>query len=218
MAKKFYPVKKQPWYSVLLMISALWMIGGFLTLLPNGAASKPNILGYFSLCTFAPAATLFCFAGAAVTCLLRALLFKTDSAGERAPFSRHLFALAVIIPLLAVAGVATGIWAADASRFTSAIVTDISAPAPDRLRDGSFTGTWQSDEVEATVELTVSAGRITGGRLLSGKNVPENVFTEMIDGLTATQSLEIDAVTGATASSSVVLKACEQALLKSSGQ
>ena len=46
-----------PAYRPLLALSGLFALGAVLTLVPNPNASWPNILGYSSLCTFAPGAT-----------------------------------------------------------------------------------------------------------------------------------------------------------------
>ena len=45
---------------------ALWAVLGLLTLLP-ASASKPNMLGYYSLCTFVPVSTVILWAIAAIT-------------------------------------------------------------------------------------------------------------------------------------------------------
>lgn len=63
-------------YAVLLLVTVVAAAGGVVTLLPAAGASYPNILGYRSLCTFAPAASLYCFLIAGVTCALRATLVK----------------------------------------------------------------------------------------------------------------------------------------------
>ena len=72
-------------YKILLGFTVLCTLGGILTLLPTGAASYPNIIGYKSLCTFAPAATFFCFFIAGLSCFIRSTLIKdsSGSAGQR---------------------------------------------------------------------------------------------------------------------------------------
>ena len=44
----------------------IWAVVGLLTLIP-AAASKPSLLGYYSLCTFAPISTLILWAIAVVS-------------------------------------------------------------------------------------------------------------------------------------------------------
>jgi len=90
-------------YSILLWLSLLATIGGILTLLPRSAASYPNIIGYSSLCTFAPAASLYCFFIAGLSCFIRATFVKDQlgTAGER--FRNHGKALVIPATLLAAA-------------------------------------------------------------------------------------------------------------------
>lgn len=71
----------KPLYAALLGFTVLATLGGLLTLLPWESASYPNVLGYKSLCTFAPAATLFCFFLAGLSCHLRAALVKDQDGG-----------------------------------------------------------------------------------------------------------------------------------------
>ena len=75
----------KPVYFSSLSITILATLGGFITLLPRAAASYPNILGYSSVCTFAPAASLYCFFIAGLSCFIRSVFFKyeTGSAGVR---------------------------------------------------------------------------------------------------------------------------------------
>ena len=44
----------------------IWAVVGLLTLIP-AAASKPSLLGYYSLCSFAPISTLILWAIAVVS-------------------------------------------------------------------------------------------------------------------------------------------------------
>lgn len=98
----------KPLYGGLLLFSLLCTVGGILTLIPASGASYPNVLGYSSLCTFAPAATLYCFLAAGITCVLRASLVK------RAAFNqgRPVFKLVPILVLVVVAGlaIASHVW------------------------------------------------------------------------------------------------------------
>lgn len=92
-------------YIVLLIITILITLGGLLTLMPWPAASYENVFGYKSLCTFAPAATLFCFLIAGTFCFLRAAFFKPQGGTASERFRRHakhLIPLAVVL-ILAIA-------------------------------------------------------------------------------------------------------------------
>jgi hypothetical protein len=54
-------------YIGLLGLSFLFALAALLTLLPRAGASWPNVLGYKSLCTFAPMATAACALLAGIT-------------------------------------------------------------------------------------------------------------------------------------------------------
>jgi len=99
-------------YTPLLVLSGIFALAAVLTLIPNPAASWPNILGYRSLCTFAPGATFACALLAAITCTLRARLVR------RIP-------LPVFVPVVAIAllgiglAVSTLAWAGAKARYGS---------------------------------------------------------------------------------------------------
>ena len=59
----------------------------------------------------------------------------------------------------------------------------------------------------ATVEVTVKSGRIESVRLVSGKNVDSGLAQTVFSRVKETGSTAVDAVSGATASSNVLLKA-----------
>jgi len=65
--------------------------------------------------------------------------------------------------------------------------------------------------VSATVEVTVAGGRLTALRLLEARNVEPSVADTMFAAIRERQSSSVDAVSGATASSNVLLKAVEAA-------
>ncbi|OHD26463.1 MAG: hypothetical protein A2Y38_01945 [Spirochaetes bacterium GWB1_59_5] len=63
-------------YKPLLVLSGLFALGAVVTLMPNPAASWPNVMGYSSVCTFTPGATFACALLAAITCTVRARLVR----------------------------------------------------------------------------------------------------------------------------------------------
>jgi hypothetical protein len=71
-------------YGILILVSLLATVGGILTLIPAAGATYENLFGYRSLCTFAPAATFFCFGIAGTSCVLRASLVKRKAMAGRA--------------------------------------------------------------------------------------------------------------------------------------
>ena len=85
----------------------------------------------------------------------------------------------------------------------------------DRIDDGIYTGEfYMSDFVGAKVKVTVDNNEITKIEFLDhkyGKGRKAEVITEDV---IEKQSLEVDAISGATGSSRVILKAIEDALVK----
>jgi len=96
-------------YKLLLLFTITASLGGILTLIPAAGASYPNIIGYSSLCTFAPAASLYCFFIAGTTCFIRSTLIKDQSGTIKDRIKKHGKSL---IPLLFVLILAAGstIW------------------------------------------------------------------------------------------------------------
>lgn len=76
-------------YKTLLLFTSLATLGGILTLVPWKNASYPNILGYSSLCTFAPAATLYCFFIAGFSCFIRSTFVKEERGTAAQKFKKH---------------------------------------------------------------------------------------------------------------------------------
>lgn len=89
-------------YLVLMLVTLVAAIAGVLTLVPASGASYPNILGYRSLCTFAPAATLYCFGIAGISCVIRASLVKRKGLYGKATFSTPAIAVVAFVLVLAV--------------------------------------------------------------------------------------------------------------------
>jgi uncharacterized protein with FMN-binding domain len=240
-ARKPEPETRQPAsYRALIGLSLMFSILAVVTLLPNPNASKPNVLGYRSVCSFAPAATALCGLLAGITCTVRNRVFSRRAASAR--YSPFIVPAAVGLLLSGIA-LASGLrFAAVQSRFQAVIretaATDASAAASswadagsaataadassaasgnasaggsDGFADGTRRAEAGSGEVRAVVEAVVSAGRITDLRLIDGVNMEkrlvETLFGKVIEG----QTTEVEAVSGATASSNVLLEAVRKA-------
>lgn len=81
--------------------------------------------------------------------------------------------------------------------------------------DGTYTGTGKGFKSEVTVEVTVSGGKITEVVVLDHDDTPafwDRAEGDTIDRIIEAQSLEIDAVSGATASSVGIIEAVFDAL------
>jgi uncharacterized protein with FMN-binding domain len=91
------------------------------------------------------------------------------------------------------------------------VVADVS---PTAVRDGTYQGEQDNGLVAAKVEVVVKDGAITAIRVLMHRHGPGHGADAIIDRVVAAQSLNVDAVSGATSSSKVMLKAIETALKK----
>ena len=92
-------------YKLLLLLSLVAAAGGVITMIPAAGASYPNIIGYSSLCTFAPAAALYCFFIAGSSCFIRATFIKDQSGSLKDRAVKHRKSL---IPLVIVLITAIG--------------------------------------------------------------------------------------------------------------
>ena len=93
-----------------------------------------------------------------------------------------------------------------------------------KLQDGTYIGEYtgtKGDSRNATVEVTISGGKITRISILKGAIDSSGEPVELADGMTMddlfqkvmqSESLQVDAVSGATLTSKAHLKALENAL------
>jgi uncharacterized protein with FMN-binding domain len=197
-------------YWALLGLTTALAVLAVVTMLPNPGAAKPNVLGYRSVCSFAPAASALCGLLAGLTCTIRNRRFSANAASMR--YRPLILPIAVGLLLLALAVVFGLRFISAELRFGSVIAkTESRAQSVAALADGTRSATFSEGEVSATVELAVAAGKITGIRLAGGKNIPGNVAARIFDEVKAKGSTAVDAVSGATASSNVLLRAIEAA-------
>ncbi|MGI5840051.1 MAG: FMN-binding protein [bacterium] len=81
-----------------------------------------------------------------------------------------------------------------------------------KISDGVYSGSYKVFPVAAQVRVTVAGHRITGIEMVEHKN-GRGAAAEVIPAkVTEAQSLQVEAVSGATYSSKVILKAIEAAL------
>lgn len=78
--------------------------------------------------------------------------------------------------------------------------------------DGVYVGEYDVDFVYAKVEVTVQDGVITNINILEHKNGRGSRAEVVVDRIIEEQKIEVDAVSGATNSSTVIKKAVENAL------
>jgi uncharacterized protein with FMN-binding domain len=80
------------------------------------------------------------------------------------------------------------------------------------VRDGVYTGEYSfKDLVGAKVKVTVKDNEISNITLVEHKNGLGKKAESITDSVIGAQSLEVDVVSGATASSTIILKAIENA-------
>ncbi len=83
------------------------------------------------------------------------------------------------------------------------------------IEDGIYGGEYNNGLVFVRVEVTIQGNTIAGVRILEHRNgmgQPAEAITEKV---VSSQSLEVDAISGATMSSQTILKAIENALINS---
>jgi uncharacterized protein with FMN-binding domain len=196
-------------YWGLLALSLAFSALAVVTLLPSGAASKPNVLGYRSVCSFAPAASALCGVLAGVTCTMRNRLFSRQASATRyRPMIVPGGVGLILVVIAAVFGIRFG---AAQSRFTAIVEKTAPRAAALTLADGMRSGSYEEDDVSATVEVTVAGGQITLLHLVSGTNVDAALAETLFARVKEAGSTQVDVVSGATASSNVLLRAIETA-------
>ncbi len=197
-------------YYGLLGLTIAFSVLVVVTMLPNPSAAKPNVLGYRSVCSFAPAASALCGLLAGLTCTIRNRRFSANAASMK--YRPLILPIAVGVLLVAVAVVFGARFIAAESRFGAVIAkTAAQAGAVVALADGTRSATFSEGDVSATVELSAAEGKIAGIRLTGGRNIPGEVAVKIFDEVKARGSTSVDAVSGATASSNVLLRAIEAA-------
>ena len=99
-----------------------------------------------------------------------------------------------------------------------------------KLKDGTYTGEYnglKGDSRNAAVEITVLNGEITGIKILKGALDSDGNLAEFTDGRTIgdlfqrvveSETLQVDAISGATLTSKAHLKALENALRQAQKQ
>ena len=198
--------KQSPAYIAMLALTIVFSVLAIVTLLPRAAASKPNVLGYRSVCSFAPAASALCALLAGITCTLRNRLVSRKAASAR--YAPPFAAVGVTLALGVIAIVFGIRFARVESRFRSVIEsTPPVAGGFGVLADGIHTASASEGDIAATVEMEIVSGKINDLRLVDGRNVEASLAARIFEAVIVAQSTSVDAVSGATASSAVLLKA-----------
>lgn len=80
------------------------------------------------------------------------------------------------------------------------------------IPDGVYAGEYDVNFIYAKVEVTVQSGEMTGITLLEHKQERGKAAETIVQDMIAEQKIDVDAVSGATNSSTVIKKAVENAL------
>lgn len=92
------------------------------------------------------------------------------------------------------------------------LALDIAAVDLEQIPDGSYTGKYDCYRWSNTAEVTVKAHRITAIQPLKLQDGRDDLVEELTQRILHEQRTDVDAVSGATASSNGFLKAVEVAL------
>jgi uncharacterized protein with FMN-binding domain len=119
---------------------------------------------------------------------------------------------AIIASLLTV----TGCMRAEMRRVSEMKINDVSIAS---IPDGTYTGSHTFGGFTYSVRATVIEGRVEKVRVLHNRDTRRAEKAEsVVRRVVAKQNVDIDAVSGATATSKALLKACERALSKGASQ
>lgn len=119
----------------------------------------------------------------------------------------------ILTVVIVGAGIAGVVMAKDLKaykqRIADTVITDVDLS---KVPDGLFQGSYDMNWVAAEVEISVKDHRITDIHLLSHKNGRGKPAEVLLETVINEQSLSVDIVSGATASSKAILKSIELAL------
>jgi hypothetical protein len=71
-------MRKQPQYSIFLVLTIISTLAALSTLVPHASASDPCFLGYSAHCPFSPVSTVICFVLSSIFCRIRVKKFKNE--------------------------------------------------------------------------------------------------------------------------------------------
>lgn len=88
----------------------------------------------------------------------------------------------------------------------------VSNPNIANITDGTYVGEYSAKPVYVKVEVLVTEHEITNVKIIEHENGLGGKAEKIVDDVISKQSLEVDAVSGATVSSRCIIKAIEKAL------
>ena len=114
----------------------------------------------------------------------------------------------IVLAALVVVGI-SAFFIIKAQKVPDLPVSDVDLSA---IADGTYTGEYSQFPVIAAVEVTVKGHKITGITITKHENGLGKPAEKITEDIIRSQSLQVDAVSGATHSSNVIRKAVEVAL------
>lgn len=104
-----------------------------------------------------------------------------------------------------------------ASLYLKRLVNDVNSITVSNLNmanitDGIYVGKYSITPVYVEVEVTVTEHKITNIKIIEHENGLGGKAEKIVDDVISRQSLEVDALSGATVSSKCIIKAIENAL------
>ena len=123
---------------------------------------------------------------------------------------KALIIIAAIIVILAVAFlVAFRVFKNNLNSLSDVPVTDINTAS---IPDGIYEGSYKRSPIDVVVEVTIKDGKYDSIKLVKHDNGQGKAAEVIVNKVVEAQSLDIDAISGATYSSRVILLAIEDAL------
>lgn len=120
----------------------------------------------------------------------------------------------IFISIIILLGVAIGVYfvskTADLNKIVEIAIEDVNLS---NIKDGTYEGSYDAFPISVVVEVTVQNNEMTKIDLIkhfNGQGEPAEVITDKVVQM---QSLQVDAISGATYSSKVILLAIQEALL-----
>ena len=122
-------------------------------------------------------------------------------------------AAAIIALAILIGGIALAIYLKQVADYKCSVSeTSIEEIYLSDIPNGVYIGECDVNFIYAKVEVTIQNGEITGIRILEHKNERGQAAEAVVDRIVAEQQIDVDAVSGATNSSTVLKKAVENAL------
>lgn len=118
----------------------------------------------------------------------------------------------IIVCIILIAAIGLGIKFSISTYRSQVQQITISDVSTSQIKDGIYTGNYETLLVSAKVKVSVKDHQITNVDLVNHNNAKGKPAEIVTQNVVDTQSLDVDIITGATASSKVILKAIENAL------